>query len=171
MKKVLMGVLIVGVVMAVAAAPARSQDKKVNLNLNAGVQTNLSDLAFPQTSAFGKAWLTVDARLGVSLGKSMEISPEVMAVLDWGWGWGGLDTDEGGLLLYPGVLLNFRSQRFFAGAGVVLPIEISDGAETGDVAAKINAGYRSGHFQATAFFVAWNEHDFLGSGITLGYRF
>lgn len=53
-----------------AAAPAWSQDKKLNFSLNAGVQTNLSDLAFPQTGAFGEAWLTLDARVGVSLGPS-----------------------------------------------------------------------------------------------------
>jgi len=178
MKKVLMVFLVIGVVAAVAVRPVWSQDRKVTFSLNAGLQTNIGVNTFiwPHVTSFGKAWLTLDARVGLSLGKSFEISPEVMAVFNWGWGWGGFDTDEGGLLLYPGVLVNYRIGGFFVGAGAALPIEIESEAWTGNIAPKINIGYRSGHFQATAFFIVWTEEglgslDMSWAGITLGFRF
>jgi hypothetical protein len=162
MKKVFVALLVIGFLAAVAAAPAWAQEKKISFSLNAGVQTNVF-----QGTSFDKAWFAPDARLGILLGRSFEISPEVMAVFM-----------SGGTMVYPGVMLNYRIGGFFLGAGAVLPWAISSDGEsdTGNLAPKINIGYRFGKFQVTAYMIAWTESgiDFLDLnyiGASLGYRF
>ena len=125
MKRVLTGVLVAGLVLAVAVAPAWSQDKKVNFSLNAGVQTNVWD-----GSSFDQAVFTLDGRVGFALGKSFDISPEFMAVFNYG---SYFDT-SGATLLYPGVMLHFKSGKFFVGLGAVLPWLFYDGdSDSGDI--------------------------------------
>ena len=162
MNKFFAALLVVGIVAVAAAGPAWAQDKKISFSLNAGVQTNVF-----QGTSFDKAWFAPDVRLGVLMGRSFEISPEVMAVFM-----------SGGTMVYPGVILNYRIGGFFLGAGAVLPWAISSdgGSETGNIAPKINIGYRFGPFQVTAYMIALNEEgfDFLDInyiGASLGYRF
>ncbi len=168
MKKVLMGLLVLGVVAGLAVAPAWSQDKKVGFSLNAGVQTNVWD-----GSSFDKAVFTLDGRVGIALGRSFEISPEFMAVFNYG---SYFDT-SGATLLYPGVMLHFKIGSFFVGLGAVLPWLFYDGdSDSGDISPKIDIGYKFGKLQVTAYMITWTEAgiDFLDVnwvGLTLGYRF
>jgi hypothetical protein len=163
-----MGVLVIGLVAAMALAPAWSQDKKVGFSLNAGIQTNVWD-----GSSFDEAVFTLDGRAGIALGKSFEISPEFMAVFNYG----SYFEMSGATLLYPGIMLNFKPGNFFVGLGLVLPWAFFEGEnETGNLAPKINVGYKFGKLQVTAYMITWTEEglDFLDAnwvGLTLGYRF
>ncbi len=168
MKKVVLAVLVIGLVAGWGAGQAFAQDKKIAFSLNAGVQTNVW-----QVSSFDKALFTLDGRLGIALGKSFEVSPEVMAVFSYLSAFGG----SGGTILYPGIVLNYRAGGFFGGIGAVLPWAFYEGdSDTGNLAPKVNIGYAFGNLQITAYFLAWTEEglDFLDAnwaGITLGYRF
>jgi hypothetical protein len=109
-------------------------------------------------------------RVGISLGKSFEISPEVIATVD--------DSFDFNLVwLYPGVMLNFKAGNFFVGAGAVLPVLFGEGeSDTGNPAPKINVGYKCGKFMITVYAMTWTESglDFLDMnfiGATLGYKF
>jgi len=165
MKKVILVVLVAGFVAAMALPQAWGQEKKAQFSLNVGVQTNVW-----QGTSFDNAWFTLDARVGIALGKSFEISPEVMVMVDDSFNFDAV-------WLYPGVMLNYKSGGFFLGAGaVLLPIAFGGGeSETATPAPKINIGYRYGNFQFTIYALTWtDEVDFLDMnfvGATIGYRF
>ena len=166
MKKVILTVVVVGLfVAAVAVPPAWSQDKSVNFSLNAGVQTNIWN-----GTSFDNAWFTLDLRVGIPLGTSWEISPEVMYAVDDSF-------DFTWTNLYPGVLVNYKSGGFFVGAGIVLPIGFGDGeSETARLSPKINTGYDFGKLKLTAYFLILSDtgirlFDMNQAGLTLGYKF
>jgi hypothetical protein len=168
MKKVLMALMAIGVVAAGVVGPAWAQGTKVNFSLNAGVQTDIW-----KGTSFDEAWFTLDARAGILVGKSFEISPEFMSVFHYGF-----EDLPHGTVLYPGVMLNYRSEGgLFFGVGAVLPWIIYEGDSSTDrISPKINIGYSFGHIQVTAYFIAVNEEgvDFLDlnfAGATAGYRF
>jgi len=171
MKKVMMTVLVaVLFTAAVAVGPAWSQGK-ANFSLNLGVQTNVwGSIGAIGGSAFDNAWFTLDARVGFGLGKSLQISPELMYMVD-----DSFDLDSS--ILYPGVMLNYKPGNFFVGAGVVLPIAVGGGTvDSGNPAPKINIGYQYGKLIFTLYALTWTESglDFLDMnfvGVTVGYRF
>jgi hypothetical protein len=166
MKKVGLVLLVaVGMLAGAAVQQANAQDKKVEFSLNLGIQTNVWD-----GTSFDGASYTLDGRLGIALGKSFEISPEIMYVFD--------NVFEGDVnFLYPGVMLNYKNGNFFIGAGAVLPIAYAEGdSDTGKIAPKVNVGYKFGMLMMTVYAIAWTESDinFLDVnfvGITLGYKF
>lgn len=161
-------VVLMALVAALAVGTVWSQDKKVSVSLNAGVQTNVWS-----ESSFDKAVFTLDARVGIALGRSFEISPEVLSVFNY-TSYFGL---SGGTLLYPGVMLNYRPGRLFVGLGLTLPWAFYEGEnDSGSLAPKFNIGYSFGNIQMTAYLITWTEEgmDFLDAnwvGLTLGYRF
>ena len=165
MKKVILAFGVMGFLVGGGVGSAQGQEKKLAFSLNLGVQTNLySD------SSFDNAWLTLDARLGIPIGKHVEISPEIMAAVD-----DSLNFEA--VWLYPGMILNFKLGNFFAGAGAVLPIIFYEGeSDSGNLAPKVNIGYTAGHLTLTAYILTWTEEymDFLDInfiGATIGYRF
>jgi hypothetical protein len=135
----------------------------VSFSLNLGVQTN-----FFGEDAFEDVWFTLDTRLGIAVGQSLELSPEVMAVVY-------ADLDFNPVLLYPGVMLNLKLGKFFVGAGAVKPLVF----ESGDVEAyipspKLNFGYRTGNLMLTAYFFTvigedFGLFEFNFIGATIGY--
>jgi hypothetical protein len=166
MKKVgVILLVVVGMLAGAAVQQANAQEKKAQFSLNAGVQTNIWN-----GSSFDGASFTLDGRVGIALGKSFEISPEVMFVLD-----GVFEGDVN--FFYPGVMLNYKAGNFFIGAGAVLPIAFGDGeSDAGNIAPKVNFGYKFGKLMITVYALTWNESglDFLDAnfiGATLGYRF
>ncbi len=165
MKKVILMVLVVGLVAGLGSRQAFAQERKAEFSLNAGVQTNIWN-----GSSFDGASFTLDGRVGIALGKSFEISPEVMFVLD-----GVFEGDVN--FFYPGVMLNYKAGNFFVGLGAVLPIAFGEGeSETGNIAPKVNFGYKFGKLMITVYALTWTESgfDFLDAnfiGATLGYRF
>lgn len=169
MKKVLSVLLAAGFMAVGALQPAWGQEKKAQFSLNAGVQTNVWE-----GTSFDKALFTADARVGILLGRSFEVSPEVMVVFSYLNMFGG----SGGTLLYPGVMLNWRARNFFVGAGAVLPWAFYEGeSESGNLAPKVNIGYTLPNgLQLTAYYLCWTEEgidlfDAGFAGITLGFRF
>jgi hypothetical protein len=104
MKKAILALGVVALLLGGGLGRARGQEKMV-FGLNLGVQTNLDS-----ESSFDNAWFTLDARLGIPIGKSFEISPEIMAAVD-----DSLDFDA--VWLYPGLILNFKMGKFFIGGG------------------------------------------------------
>ncbi len=165
MKKVVLSLMVIGLFAGGAFSSDQAQGKKLSFSLNLGVQTNLSS-----ESPFENAWFTLDARLGIAISQSLEISPEVMAAID-----DNLEFDA--VFLYPGVMLNYKLGNFFVGAGAVLPLHLYDGeSDVYPPAPKINVGYRTGNLFLTAYFFTWTdeEFDFLEYnhiGATIGYRF
>jgi hypothetical protein len=167
MKKVMTGLLVMGLL--VVGAFAQAAEKKVTFSVNVGMQTNLW-----KGSSFDLSQGTLDVRAGIRLGRSFEISPELMYVtshkfhLDYGY-------------IYPGVMLNYVAKHFFIGAGAVLPIVYGGGtSDSGNPAPKINVGYIADHLMLTAYIIMWTEHDPYGDfnfpnfnfiGATVGYRF
>jgi len=167
MKRVITGLLVVGLLWG--AALAQAQEKKVALSLNLGIQTNLW-----KGTSFDLTQGTLDVRAGIRLGRSFEISPEFMYVtthkfhLDYGY-------------LYPGVVINYVAKSFFVGAGAVLPITYGGGeTNSGNPAPKFNIGYVNNHIMLTAYIIMWTESDPYGEfnfphfnfiGATVGYRF
>jgi hypothetical protein len=173
MKKVTLLVLAVGLFAGAAVEQAQAQGKRMGLSLNLGYQT---DIWAPSSGpSFNEAWFTLDARLYFRLSKSIEISPELMAVGDF---------EFRGYYFYPGVMLNYTTRGLFVGAGIVLPIFLGRGGSllaegenaTGRPAPKVNVGYRFGNMMVTAYFIAFTEYgnEFLEMnclGATVGYRF
>jgi hypothetical protein len=90
----------------------------------------------------------------------------------------GDSYDMAGVWLYPGLMMNYKTGKFFIGARVVLSIFFEEGeySRPGNVAPKVNLGYRVGHITLTAYILAWagNGDSFLDVnfiGATVGYRF
>jgi hypothetical protein len=159
MKKVLMGVLLVGLLAAVAAAPAWAQEKKVEFGLHAGVMTWLES-----GESFSGVLLTLSPQVDIHVTKGFMISPEAMFLTD---------THFSGLVALPGVMFNYTGRGFFAGAGVVLPVAISGGLDAGTLLPKLNIGYRGPHVTLTAYLITSTEALFSENliGASLGYRF
>lgn len=165
MKKIILVLSLAGFLIGGSFSGAQAQETKATFSLNLGVQTNLFS-----ESSFDNAWFTLDARAGIGIGRTLEISPEIMAAVD-----DGLDFDA--VWLYPGLMLNLRFGNFFIGAGAALPVIVAQGeSDSANLSPKFNLGYRAGHFNLTAYILIWNEEyaDFLDVnliGVTMGYRF
>jgi len=165
MKKVILSSLVMGLLVGGAFSSAQGQERRVTSSLNLGVQTNLF-----RDSSFDNAWFTLDARFGIPVGRSFEISPEIMVAVDD-------SLNFSAVWLYPGVMLNFKLGNIFVGAGAVLPVFFYEGeSDSGNLAPKFNIGYSNGRLNVTAYILTWNEEylDFLEAnfiGATIGYRF
>ncbi len=165
MKKMVMGFVMLGMLAGGALAQTAARGGEPEFSLNLGVQTNIF-----RGSSFDNAWFSLDARAALPIGASLEISPEVMAMVDDSF-------DLQAVWLYPGVLLNYRIGDLFLGAGAALPIVFFEGgSDTGRIAPKANIGYRFGNIVLTAYFIARTEEgfgffDLNFAGATIGYRF
>lgn len=165
MKKVILGLVLTGLLIGGAFSIGQAQEKKLAFSLNLGAQTNLY-----RESSFDNAWFTLDARVGLPISASLEISPEVMAAVD-----DSFDFDA--LWLYPGLMLNLKLGDFFVGAGAVLPVIFYEGgSDSGNLAPKVNFGYSDGPVALTAYIFTWTEEntdllEFNFIGATIGYRF
>lgn len=154
-----------GLLFCGAFSSAHAYWTRTAFSLNLGVQTNLSS-----DDSFDNAWFSLDARLGLAVGRSLELSPEVMAVVD-----DSLDFDA--VWLYPGAMLNIELGDFFIGAGAVLPILFFEGeSESFNLAPKFNIGYRARNIMLTAYIFTWTEkgYGFLKYnqiGATIGFLF
>ena len=165
MKKAVLSLMVMGLLVGGTFSDAQAQMYRPSFSLNIGAQTNLF-----KDSSFDNLWFTVDARLGIPIGRHLEISPEVMAAVD-----DSLDFDL--IWLYPGAMLNFKARNFFIGIGAVLPVVFFEGeSETSNIAPKVNVGFRTRNLILTAYLFTWTEEgmDFLEFnyiGATIGYRF
>jgi hypothetical protein len=165
MKKVVLCLVVMGLFFGGAFSDVQAQGRRTAFSLNLGVKTDLSN-----EGSFENAWFSLDARLGIAVGRSLEISPEVMAAVDDSL---GFDI----VYLYPGVMLNYKLGNFFVGAGAVLPLFFYDGeTDAYPPAPKVNVGYRAGNLILTAYIFTWTDEDwgflelnFIGA--TIGYRF
>jgi len=160
MKKFGLMVLLVGMLAGAAAQQAYAQDKKVEFSLNLGVMTYLGS----DYSSLADFLLAFSPQLDIHVTKGFMISPEVMVVTD---------THFSGALGYPGVILNYTGKGFFVGAGVVLPVSITEDAGVGSIVPKINIGYRGKKVNLTAYLITSTQHMFSENlvGATIGYRF
>jgi len=164
-KKVILGLLVLAILLG--GALAQAQEKKVSLSLNLGMQTNLW-----RGTSFDLFQGSVDFRAGIRLGKSFQISPELMYVTSH-----KLHTDYG--YIYPGIMLNYQAKNFFVGAGAVLPVVYGGGeTDSGNPAPKLNVGYIVKNIMLTVYIIMWTEKDdywgfphFNFIGATVGYRF
>ena len=161
MRKLVLG-LLAGCLLAggvFAAAPG----KMVAFSLNGGLQLLFWSDVISQH-------VTLDFRAGFRLGKSFEISPEIMYA---GYGHSShLPADRS--RIYPGVIANFVSRHFFAGVGVTFPI-VLDGGSAIPLAPKGNIGLVLGRWMMTAYLVSSalsGETSWAPIfGLSIGYRF
>jgi len=165
MKKVITGFLFV-TLLAVGVAGAEA--KKTDFSLNLGLQTNI---CFGEwATAFDVFQGTLDLRKAFRLGRSFQISPEIMYST-------GYNFHFEYSFLYPGVMVNYKvTDFFFIGAGPVVPIVL--GAEDNKFipSPKINFGLCKGRIMMTLYVIIWTGYEipFLDLnfiGLTFGYRF
>jgi hypothetical protein len=160
MKRVLMGFLVAGLVMAVAAAPAWSQGKKVQFSLHAGGVT-----FYGEDFDFSGLGFTLSPQVDFLISKHFMISPEFMLLTD---------SELSGVIGLPGVMLNYYSAKgFFIGGGAVLPVAFYEDGGVGELLPKLNLGFRGKHVNVTVYtitsFSEFFQYGLLGA--TLGYRF
>jgi hypothetical protein len=154
MKKAVLAVLVMGLAAGIGTGQAFAQEKRVEFSLNAGVMIVSEDIG-----------MALSPQVDIHVTKGFMISPEAMIVTDFQFS---------GALLLPGVLFNYTSRGFFAGAGVVVPIFISDyWTGAGDLLPKLNIGYRGRHVNLTAYLLTSTARLFSENlfGATIGYRF
>ena len=165
MKKVVSCLVVMGLFVGGAFSSAQAQEIESAISLNLGAYGSLSG-----GRLFNDVWLTLDARYGIAVSKSIEISPEIMVMAE-----DSLEFD--GVCFYPGLMINLKQGNFFIGAGAALPVYVFDGKFTVDtVAPRVNLGYRAGQIILTVYVLIWVAEglDFVGSkyiGATIGYRF
>ncbi len=145
----------------------QAQDRKLNLSLNFGLQTDLW-----RETAFDYLLGTVDVRVGFRLGRSFRIGPELMYVT-------GHKFNLSYGFFYPAIMLNFTSGNIFIGAGATMPVFFDKyETATGNPAPKLNIGFMKGNLVFTAYIIMWAEDhpsldfpnvNFIGA--TAGYRF
>jgi hypothetical protein len=108
--------------------------------------------------------LILGPQVDIHVTKGFMISPEAMFLTD---------TEFTGVSALPGVIFNYLGNGFFAGAGVILPVSISDGLGAGNLLPKFNLGYRGRHVNLTAYLITSTEAMFSLNliGASIGYRF
>jgi hypothetical protein len=161
MKKVLGVLLVIGLLAGGAGQKAMANGKKVEFSLNLGVMTDLTS-----ESSFSDVLYTLGAQADISLGSSFKLSPEVQVItyrfhFDY-------------VLLDPGIILNFTSKGFFAGAGIILPIVVGEGeSDTGKISPKFNIGYSGRHVILAGYLITDTENFFEYNliGVSIGYKF
>jgi hypothetical protein len=157
MKKIILGLVAIGLLAGGAAA--QSPEKNVSFSLNFGI-TYDNESEVPLN-------LTVDARAGFRLGERLQLSPEVM------YAFSGDDR-----VISPGVILNYVARSAFFGGGLVAQFRHDYWDNYSDVAAKFNIGFAWRHVILTAYytgrFYTDEETDLFGYhqiGVTVGWRF
>ena len=162
MKKVILGVLAVGLTVGAALQPAYAQGKTVSFSLNLGAMTDAGSCG-----TFSDILFTFSPQIDVRIARNFMISAEAMVITD-----DGFHFDP--FLLYPGILLSYTTGRVSFGGGAVLPMAFWDGdVETGDLVPKIAVDYRAGHFKFTTYILVDTQPLFSCNliGLTLGYVF
>lgn len=159
MKKAVMVVMVIVMAAVWSAGQAFAQDKKVEFSLNAGAMTLLGG-----DISFAGVLLTLGPQVDIHVTKGFMISPEAMFLTDTGFS---------GVVALPGATFNYLGKGFFAGAGVVLPVSISDGLGAGNLLPKFHLGYRGRHVNLAAYLITSTEAMFSLNliGASLGYRF
>lgn len=159
MKKMATGVLIAFFAAAVAASPARAQGKKVEFGLHAGVMSWLGG-----GESFSDVLLTLSPQVDIHVTRGFMISPEAQFLAD---------TEFSTAAVLPGVMFNYLGGGFYAGVGVVVPVSISEGLDTGTMLPKLNLGYRGRHVNLGVYLITSTEAMFSDNlvGASLGYRF
>jgi hypothetical protein len=156
-KKIILGLLVIGILAGGAAA--QSTEKKAFFSLNAGAAYDNEREASIQA--------TVDARAGFRLGRHLQLSPEVTVAFSTGGG-----------VISPGVILNYIGGSVFFGGGAVAQFHGRSSDHSSNWAVKFNVGYTKGHLMVTAYFTgAIYTDEYTGLfgnhqiGVTVGYRF
>jgi hypothetical protein len=160
MKKVILAVVVAGLVFGTGFRPAYAQDKKAEFSLNLGVMSYLGG-----EGSFSGALLTLTPQVDIHVTQGFMISPEAMVLTDFHFS---------GVIGLPGVILNYTGKGFFVGAGVVVPVAISEGdAGVGNIVPKFNIGYRARHVNLTAYLITDTKRIFSDNlvGASIGYRF
>lgn len=162
MKKVIMGIVALGLLAGGALQPAYAKGKKVDFSLNIGVMTDLGG-----GESFSEALFTFSPQADFHVSEHFMVSAEAMVITN----------DEfrfNPFFLYPGVLLSYTSKGFFVGGGVVLPVIFYEGeSDTGDLLPKIHFGYRHKHLNFTAYLLTDTDELFKYNliGLSVGYLF
>lgn len=162
MKKVILGVLVMGLLVGGALRPVYAQGKKVSFSLNLGAMTDAGSCG-----TFSDVLFTFSPQVDFRIAPNVMISAEAMVITNE-------EFQFDPFLVYPGVLLSYTTGRVSIGGGVVLPVAFWEGdVETGDLAPKIAVDYRAGHFKATTYILVDTRPLFSCNliGLTLGYVF
>ena len=157
MRKVILGILVVVMVLG-AFQQVQAQEKKAHLGLNLGVMF--------LGGAIGedfKLW-TFGLSVDYQLAENLVISPEVDL---WTF-----QFHFEAFILSPGVILNYQEGIFFAGAGVILPVVISEfGAADVGLFPKVNIGLKAKNVRLTAYALSNWALSGIVIGASVGFRF
>jgi hypothetical protein len=159
MKRIVLAVLVMGLAAGIGTGQAFAQEKKVEFSLNAGAMTLIGG-----DISFAGVLLTLTPQVDIHIAKGFMISPEAMFLTD---------IEFSGVVALPGVMFNYLGKGFFAGAGIVFPVSITDGFGTGSLLPKVNLGYRGRHVNLTAYLITDTAAMFSINlvGASIGYRF
>lgn len=150
MKKVILAALVMGLLLGGISLGA--QEKKVAMSLNLGAMTYVGS----EGGSFSDFLFSLGAQVDWRLGSSFMLSPELQ-VLTYRFHFDCVQID-------PGLVLNYTSKSFFAGAGVIFP---------GMLFPKLNIGYSGRHTVLACYLITTAENLFKDNlvGFTLGYKF
>ncbi|MCR4408741.1 MAG: hypothetical protein QHH43_02560 [Candidatus Saccharicenans sp.] len=160
MKKVILAALVMGLLLGGISLGA--QEKKVAMSLNLGAMTYVGS----EGDSFSDFLFSLGAQVDWRLGSSFMLSPEVQ-VLTYRFHFDYVLVD-------PGLVLNYTSKSFFAGAGLIFPILVGEGETwTGKLSPKLNIGYSGRHLVLAGYLITNAENLFKENlvGFTLGYKF
>ena len=157
LRKVILGILVVALVLG-ASQQVQAEEKKALFWLNLGVM--FLGGAIEEDFGLWTFGLSVDYRLA----KNVVISPEVDL---WTF-----QFHLEAFILSPGLILNYQRGIFFAGAGLILPVVISEfGAADVGLFPKVNIGLRGKNVKLTAYALSDWALSGVVIGASIGYRF
>lgn len=154
MRKFFFSLMVIGPLLGGISQKAQAQDKVRAFNLNIGTVTHMS---------FGDVYFTLGVGFDSQIGEYIMISPEIQLLSN------KFRFDSFPIL--PGIILNLKLKNFFVGTGVIFPFRISGdgGIKSGNLAAKINAGFRINRLKLTLYLITPFENLFeenlLGASI------
>jgi hypothetical protein len=137
------------------------QAEDFSLSLNFGVVTD-------DSFKFSPFIWTTGLNLDLHLNDYIMISPEVYGQF--------YEFKFDYFLIIPGAVLNLKLNKMFIGGGLVKPFLVGSGSsESGDIALKLNLGFRGNGLRLVFFAVTPFDNMFkkyyTSLGVTLGFEF
>jgi hypothetical protein len=158
-KKVFLGVLVMSLLLGGNLQAARK--KKVVLSWNSGIMTHIGS-----GGVFSVLLLSEGIQADLKLNSNFQLSPEVQLLYE--------PFRDDYLFINPGLVLNFTSKKFFAGAGVILPVLFEmDGVRFGRLSPKFNIGFIEGDTFLAFYIITDKRHLFRDNlvGLIVGFKY
>ncbi|RFT14726.1 MAG: hypothetical protein OP8BY_2455 [Candidatus Saccharicenans subterraneus] len=159
MKKVILGVLVMSLLLAGNLTAARK--KAVVLSWNSGIMTYIGS-----QGVFSCLLLSEGIQADLKLSSNFQLSPELQLLYE--------PFRDDYMFINPGLVLNFTSKKFLAGAGVILPVLFEmNGVEFGRLSPKFNIGFIEGDTFLAFYMITDKRHLFRDNlvGFVVGFKY